>query len=61
VSCDSSVFDFDDETIPKELRNGFTFVNADEQVISIPFYIRALSLRYFCEEISRVMFILIEL
>ncbi|KAK3138178.1 hypothetical protein QOZ80_5AG0365530 [Eleusine coracana subsp. coracana] len=26
-----SVFDFDDETIPMELRNGFTFVNADEQ------------------------------
>ncbi|GJM89558.1 hypothetical protein PR202_ga05762 [Eleusine coracana subsp. coracana] len=27
-----SVFDFDDETIPMELRNGFTFVNADEQM-----------------------------
>ncbi|KAL6610545.1 hypothetical protein ACP70R_040514 [Stipagrostis hirtigluma subsp. patula] len=26
-----SVFDFDDETIPVELRNGFTFVKADEQ------------------------------
>ncbi|CAD6333083.1 unnamed protein product [Miscanthus lutarioriparius] len=26
-----SVFDFDDETIPMELRNGFTFLKADEQ------------------------------
>lgn len=29
-----SVFDFDDETIPMELRNGFTFVKADEQGLS---------------------------
>lgn len=28
----SSVFDFDDETIPVELRNGFTFARTDEQV-----------------------------
>jgi hypothetical protein len=27
-----SVFDFDDEAIPMEVRNGFTFVKADEQV-----------------------------
>ncbi|CAN6327494.1 unnamed protein product [Urochloa humidicola] len=26
-----SVFDFDDETIPMELRNGFTYLKADEQ------------------------------
>jgi hypothetical protein len=44
VCCDSSVFDFDDETIPMEQRNGFTFVNADEQVIAIPLYIRTLNL-----------------
>ncbi|GJN15043.1 hypothetical protein PR202_gb01929 [Eleusine coracana subsp. coracana] len=30
-----SVFDFDDETIPMELRNGFTFVNADEQSFNV--------------------------
>uniref|UniRef100_A0A0D9WJ00 Starch synthase, chloroplastic/amyloplastic n=1 Tax=Leersia perrieri TaxID=77586 RepID=A0A0D9WJ00_9ORYZ len=29
-----SVFDFDDETIPMELRNGFTFVNPDEKALS---------------------------
>ncbi|KAG8086189.1 hypothetical protein GUJ93_ZPchr0010g8856 [Zizania palustris] len=29
-----SVFDLDDETIPTELRNGFTFVKADEQGLS---------------------------
>ncbi|XP_037473093.1 probable starch synthase 4, chloroplastic/amyloplastic isoform X1 [Triticum dicoccoides] len=29
-----SVFDFDDETIPMEVRNGFTFVKADEQGLS---------------------------
>uniref|UniRef100_A0A0E0A200 Starch synthase, chloroplastic/amyloplastic n=1 Tax=Oryza glumipatula TaxID=40148 RepID=A0A0E0A200_9ORYZ len=29
-----SVFDFDDETIPKELRNGFTFVHPDEKALS---------------------------
>lgn len=29
-----SVFDFDDETIPIEVRNGFTFVKADEQGLS---------------------------
>lgn len=27
-----SVFDIDDETIPTELRNGYTFLTADEQV-----------------------------
>ena len=32
VLCGFSVFDFDDETIPMEVRNGFTFVKADEQV-----------------------------
>ncbi|BAD87397.1 glycogen (starch) synthase-like [Oryza sativa Japonica Group] len=31
--CDS-VFDFDDETIPVELRNGFTFARTDEQDLS---------------------------
>ena len=30
----SSVFDFDDETIPVELRNGFTFARTDEQDLS---------------------------
>ncbi|KAL6851640.1 hypothetical protein ACP4OV_020204 [Aristida adscensionis] len=30
-----SVFDFDDETIPVELRNGFTFVKADEQGFNV--------------------------
>jgi hypothetical protein len=34
-----SVFDFDDETIPMELRNGFTFLKADEQVIAVSVYI----------------------
>ena len=34
-----SVFDFDDETIPIELRNGFTFSKADEQVIAVSVYI----------------------
>lgn len=29
-----SVFDFDDETVPVELRNGFTFARADEQDLS---------------------------
>ncbi|CAM0954378.1 unnamed protein product [Alopecurus aequalis] len=29
-----SVFDFDDEAIPTEVRNGFTFVKADEQGLS---------------------------
>jgi hypothetical protein len=62
VCCDSSVFDFDDETIPMEQRNGFTFVNADEQVVAIPLYIRILNFsRYFCEESSCLIFILIEL
>ncbi|KAF0918115.1 hypothetical protein E2562_022701 [Oryza meyeriana var. granulata] len=28
-----SVFDFDDETIPVELRNGFTFARTDEQLV----------------------------
>lgn len=27
-----SVFDVDDDTIPSQFRNGFTFLNADEQV-----------------------------
>nr|CAB3464628.1 unnamed protein product [Digitaria exilis] len=29
-----SVFDFDDESIPMQLRNGFTFLKADEQVVA---------------------------
>ncbi|KAL5655478.1 hypothetical protein ACJX0J_034797, partial [Zea mays] len=29
-----SVFDLDDETIPMEVRNGFTFLKADEQVVA---------------------------
>ncbi|KAG2626190.1 hypothetical protein PVAP13_3KG327500 [Panicum virgatum] len=33
-----SVFDFDDETIPMELRNGFTFLKADEHVIAVSVY-----------------------
>lgn len=33
IQCSScSVFDIDDETIPTELRNGYTFLTADEQV-----------------------------
>jgi hypothetical protein len=45
-----------------EQRNGFTFVNADEQVVAIPLYIRILNFsRYFCEESSCLIFILIEL
>lgn len=32
-----SVFDVDDETIPLQFRNGFTFLNPDEQV-SMLFY-----------------------
>jgi hypothetical protein len=39
VICDLSVFDFDDEMIPMELRNGFTFLKADEQVVAISVYI----------------------
>ena len=31
--CSYSVFDVDDDTIPEEFRNGFTFLTADEQVI----------------------------
>ena len=31
--CSYSIFDVDDDTIPEEFRNGFTFLTADEQVI----------------------------
>ncbi|XP_020232942.1 probable starch synthase 4, chloroplastic/amyloplastic isoform X2 [Cajanus cajan] len=38
-----SVFDVDDDTIPSQFRNGFTFVNADEQGLSDAL-VRALNL-----------------
>lgn len=39
MTCDFSVFDLDDETIPMEVRNGFTFLKADEQVVAMSVYI----------------------
>lgn len=45
----ASVFDLDDNSIPAELRNGFTFVNADEQVHNFSFSkVKFYKLKIFC-------------